>query len=464
MPACDVTVSASYAPIPWSGNGSEAEPWLIRYPSQLDLLAERVNSGTGDSYAGNGYDGKFFKLDADISYSHGDSETENNYTAIGSNESHSFKGNFDGDGHTVRGIRIYTDKYDQGLFGYVRYGGTIQNVTLADAVIRGASETGGIAGRFGHHNDDRHGLVCNCIVESDVFIKASVTNKNDHGGIVGKHSGGTVRACVSSAKISNNGACDYIGGISGDRGSNTIEYCLAVDVSISAHYNKGSITGSIGTNYLSRNYYYQCSVSHQTENIGIGTNTSPSQDITYKDGAVEAVAFSSKPAGIGAQTASYPGGITVYEHGLAYKGVYYIAKNRVEAPVNITLVQGTKDGVTAWWGTFYDSTTGYTLSDGAVAYTMNDSHNLYRLGDDGRIIPKDKPVVIISTVPVVTIVPTANASAADHTDTSNRPLKGVDVETQFDSACVLTVNGKGEVGFYQLQNVTIPAHKAYFLP
>ena len=180
---------------------------------------------------------------------------------------------------------------------------------------------------------------------------------------------GIVRACVSSATISHNGSCDYFGGISGERGS-TIEYCLAVDVSITARYNKGSITGSIGTNFLSRNYYYQCSVSNLTENIGIGTNTSHSQDITYKDGAVEAVAFSSKPAGIGAQTASYPGGITVYEHGLAYKGVYYIAKNRVEAPVNITLVQGTKDGVTAWWGTFYDSTTGYTLSDGAAAYTL----------------------------------------------------------------------------------------------
>ena len=462
MPACDVTVSASYAPIPWSGNGSEAEPWLIRYPSQLDLLAERVNSGTGDSYAGNGYDGKFFKLDADISYSHGDGETENNYTAIGSKD-HSFKGNFDGDGHTVRGIRIYSTHFYQGLFGFVRGGGTIQNVTLADAVISGASETGGIVGHFGHYDDNRTGLVCNCIVESDVFIKASVTGPSEHGGIAGSQHRGIVRACVSSATISHNGSCDYFGGISGERGS-TIEYCLAVDVSISARYNKGSITGSTSATMLFQNYYYQCSVSHQTENIGIGTNTSHSKDITNNDGAVEAVAFSSKPAGIGAQTASYPGGITVYEHGLAYKGVYYIAKNRVEAPVNITLVQGTKDGVTAWWGTFYDSTTGYTLSDGAVAYTMNDSHNLYRLGDDGRIIPKDKPVVIISTVPVVTIVPTANASAADHTDTSNRPLKGVDVETQFDSACVLTVNGKGEVGFYQLQNVTIPAHKAYFLP
>ena len=464
MPACDVTVSASYAPIPWSGSGSEAEPWLIRYPSQLDLLAERVNSGTGDSYAENGYDGKFFKLDADISYSHGEGETENNYTAIGSKD-HSFKGNFDGDGHTVSGIRIYTTHSYQGLFGFVRGGGTIQNVTLADAVISGASETGGIVGHFGHYDDDRTGLVCNCIVESDVFIKASVTGPSEHGGIAGSQHRGIVRACVSSATISHNGSCDYFGGISGERGS-TIEYCLAVDVSITARYNKGSITGSIGTNFLSRNYYYQCSVSNLTENIGIGTNTSHSQDITYKDGAVEAVAFSSKPAGIGAQTASYPGGITVYEHGLAYKGVYYIAKNRVEAPVNITLVQGTKDGVTAWWGTFYDSTTGYTLSDGAAAYTLGADYKLYRLGTDGRTIPAGVAVIIISDKPSIALTPDNSTSTViDHAPGSNI-LQGSDspvvVLSPGGSLHVLSLDGSA-IGFHPYTGTEIPANKAYYV-
>ena len=430
-----------------------------------------MNSGTGDSYAGNGYDGKFFKLGADISYSHGDGETENNYTAIGTYslsttaDQHPFKGSFDGDGHTVSGIRIYSDHNRQGLFGCVMGNGSVQNVTLADAVISGAGETGGIVGQLGYSLVAGNELVCNCIVDSTVYIKASVADKNKLGGIAGGQESGIIRACVSSAKISNKGSCDYFGGIAGDMLSSTVEYCLALDASISAFYHKGIIAGGTSTTHLSRNYYYHCTVSSKTENIGFGSNNSNTDDITDKEGAVEAVAFPTKPLAMGAQIASYPGGVTVYEHGLAYKGVYYMAKNRVNVTVvTLTLVQGIKDGVTAWWGTFYDSTTAYTLSDGAVAYSMGYDHHLYRLGDDGHFIPKDKPVVIISTVPNVSAIPADKESAYDYSPYNDRPLRGVDTDTPVDTACVLTVNGKGEVGFYRVENVTIPAHKAYFLP
>ena len=61
MPSSAVTVNATLTTIPWSGSGTEEDPYLIQYPSQLDLLASRVNSQSGDAYAADGYSGKFFQ-------------------------------------------------------------------------------------------------------------------------------------------------------------------------------------------------------------------------------------------------------------------------------------------------------------------------------------------------------------------------------------------------------------------
>ena len=48
VPTADVTVTVTLTPIPWSGTGTKDDPWVISYASQLDLLAQRVNSATGD--------------------------------------------------------------------------------------------------------------------------------------------------------------------------------------------------------------------------------------------------------------------------------------------------------------------------------------------------------------------------------------------------------------------------------
>ena len=456
MPAGDVTVSASYIPIPWSGSGTEADPWIIIYPSQMELLATNVNGG-------NSYSGKYFKLGNDLTYSHGDGETENNYTVIGDG-SHSFEGSFDGDGHTISGIRIYsTDGYN-GLFAYVTGSGTIQNVTLADAVINGSDDTGGVVGKL----DASLGLVCNCIVKSDVLIKASTSGADFHGGIVGYLYSGIVRACISSAHLTPNGTgCNNYGGISGVYFPSLgayIECCLVIDAEVSAYDIRGIITGSSSktpTN-LSQNYYFNCKVGPASSiNIGYGWAGQHTSDKTASDGAVEATASTSKPGEIGVQTASYPGGVTVFERGLYYKGKYYIAKSREGKAEALTMVHGTKDGVTAWWGTFYDSTQNYTLSEGAAAYGMDYNYVLVRIGDDGLTIPQGCPVVIVSTVPEVYLTPAGNPHQTILTHTNNNPLLGVNAETSLSVAAVLTVNGKGEVGFYRVENVTIPAHKAY---
>ena len=93
-------------------------------------------------------------------------------------------GTFDGDGHTVRGIRIYkngqTDACNyQGLFAYIGQQGIVRNITLDDSRITGYTWSGGIAG-------NNSGTVDNCHVTNQVLIHALLSNGNKHGGIAGR--------------------------------------------------------------------------------------------------------------------------------------------------------------------------------------------------------------------------------------------------------------------------------------
>ena len=130
---------------------------------------------------------------------------------------------------------------------------------------------------------------------------------------------------------------------------------------------------------------------------------------------------------------------------------------------DLTLVQGTKDGVTAYWGTFYDSGSGYTLPAGAAAYTMDADYHLYRLGTDGSVIPKGTAVVIIADKADVPLEILAEASAADNAPGGNI-LVGRDVATEIDGIYVLGINASGAVGFYPLSGIALPAHKAGYEP
>lgn len=85
-------------------DGSAAHPYVITTTEGLDQLATEVNNG-------NRFSDTYFVLGADITYSHeydwDDNESaENHFTAIGMDRD--FSGTFDGQGHTISGIRIYS--------------------------------------------------------------------------------------------------------------------------------------------------------------------------------------------------------------------------------------------------------------------------------------------------------------------------------------------------------------------
>ena len=196
------------------------------------------------------------------------------YTPIGyqgDNDHAYFHGTYDGQGHTVSGITVTrtgntsADNFI-GLFGYI-YGGTVQNVVLANSTFTGYRYVGGIAGEISW------GTVRNCRVESSVTIKVGNSPAENFGGVVGYFhgSGALMTGCVSAATIENNGlTCNDCGGISGDVSYCTLKDCLYIGTSVTGTGYVGSIAGSTISATISNNYYTAISLG------GIGGNSSSS--------------------------------------------------------------------------------------------------------------------------------------------------------------------------------------------
>ena len=278
MPDDNATVVHRFTAIPWTGSGTENAPYIIRYASQLDLLAKQVNGTHG--YTANYFSGQYFQLANDITYPHvtdwnDATSTENNYTAIGK----TFCGVFDGCNHTISGIRIYSYDYDnQGLFGEVA-AGIVKNVILNDARITGLACVGGIVGSC------TKSTVQNCHVTNSVTIHAAMDYAGNHGGIVGyAQFSNRIVNCTSAAQLTvaegKNVSC--YGGIVGNcNPSDVVENCISIGVTVPAVSNRGAIMG-VKNGTLSNNYYYGCNVGGVTMNVG--TNKG---DVSDNDGAVQ---------------------------------------------------------------------------------------------------------------------------------------------------------------------------------
>ena len=263
--------------------------YLIACRDDLRGLAGLVNGGEQCR-------GKTFLQVANIDFPHSDSwnnaaSTENNYTAIGyfnsENDYKSFGGTYNGDGHTISGIRIYkggssVSDNSQGLFGFL-YSGTVRNVFLADTRITGKNYIGGIVG----HN--RSSNVEDCIAGADVCIHAVQSGAQYHGGIAGDspNDKAYIRRCVSRATLTVADAtnCQYYGGIAGRfaRSDAEMSDCLVIDAVIPNVTSRGAIAGSMSSNYYNtHNYYHACTVAGVENATNAGTNTG---DITSKQGA-----------------------------------------------------------------------------------------------------------------------------------------------------------------------------------
>ena len=184
------------------GSGTETDPYIITTVEHMNQLASAVNNGTS-------YIFKYFRMYADIDFAGASFKgigEKNNNAQTGYNM---FEGCFDGNGHTIKGMRsVYSTNY-HGLFNIIGAIATIKNLTMADCVIEGAENVGAIAGFMnGNYTETGHG-VRDCKVAEDV----RVTGTTDVGGIVGSTQGNSdIYGCTFLGTVSGN---NWVGAITG---------------------------------------------------------------------------------------------------------------------------------------------------------------------------------------------------------------------------------------------------------
>lgn len=118
-----------------------------------------------------------------------------------------------------------------------------------------------------------------------------------------------------------------------------------------------------------------------------------------------------------------------------------------------------------YWATFYNATAQYALSEGAEAFTMNSSNQLYRLGTDGKLIPENTAVIIISDKAAITLTQknSGKASINGTTNILQGSATAVTVSGISGTPYVLGIPAGKAIGFYQFTGETIPANKAYYV-
>ena len=164
-------------------------------------IAELVNGG---------------KTDINITLDKNIDLTGKDWTPIGTDYDNSYKGTFDGGGHTITGLTFTTNDEFAGLFGWLNRAGTVKNVVMEGVQITSNQIYGGsIGGVVGYS----WGTIENCSVSGSVSGTVYV------GGVVGAQIDGSITGCSSSATVK--GTVD-VGGVAGQTNSSaTLTACYA---------------------------------------------------------------------------------------------------------------------------------------------------------------------------------------------------------------------------------------------
>ena len=158
--------------------------------------------------------------------------TGKDWTPIGTDYDNSYKGTFDGGGHTITGLTFTTNDEYAGLFGWLNRAGTVKNVVMEGVQITSNQIYGGsIGGVVG----SGWGTIENCSVSGSVSGTVYV------GGVVGAQIGGSITGCSSSATVK--GTVD-VGGVAGQTNSSaTLTACYATGNVIIEMAPKKNIAG-----------------------------------------------------------------------------------------------------------------------------------------------------------------------------------------------------------------------------
>ncbi len=200
---------------PFSGSGTEGDPYLIASEENLAYLASQVNSGTS-------YSGKHFVQTNDLDL--GGVQDGNGvwsgrqWIPIGNN-SKQFSGIYNGNGKIIENLYYNNPAVEYvGLFGGIN-NATLENITLASGFVYGYQYTGGICGFAKGYS-----TITYCANIATVYGKMERI-----GGILGQIDGtSNINNCINYGLVS---AYNFAGGVVGGRNKKsvqTMEYCVNV--------------------------------------------------------------------------------------------------------------------------------------------------------------------------------------------------------------------------------------------
>lgn len=237
----------------WFDPEDQREEYEITTEEQLMGLAQLVNNREfrWDSSGFHTFEGITIRLMNDI-------KLTQDWTPIGTSDTLAFKGTFDGNGHTVSGLRIESSSEGQGFFGYLK--GTVENLTLQGTVQTTRNYAAGLAAYM-----TPSAVVKNCTV------KVNVSGKDRVGGIAGENYSGLITDCRSQGSVE--GAAK-VGGIAGENWNGRIKKCgNEGDVSSNetgvGTYGTGGIAGrSVAAQAVIEDCFNKGNISSENECAG----------------------------------------------------------------------------------------------------------------------------------------------------------------------------------------------------
>ena len=272
----NVKIIGNQPPAGVTGNGTEAEPFMLKTADHLAWFRDYVNVGKVSACAKIADDVE--EIDMSTVCHKADAEkqvAELSWTPIG-NHSKQYQGTFDGNGKTIRNLFISSTSNEIGFFGYAA-DCRIKNITFDNAKVKGNdnSSTGILAGYAGSCVIENIKTTGNCSLEGNYETggiagraNGNISNCENHaivnglhsvGGIVGIcfDSGNSITSCANYGEIT--GTDQFVGGIIGYFGEGSLQN--------SANY--GNITGDARVGNLI-GYANICNINNV---LGIGNIT-----------------------------------------------------------------------------------------------------------------------------------------------------------------------------------------------
>ena len=200
-----------------SGDGTEANPYIIETAAQFAYFGDQITNGKDEFIK------KFVKLNNDLDLNNIE------WTPIGRNNTSEFAGTFDGGYNKIYNLKITQKEDFLGLFSFLD--GKIKNFGIESGIIEQNSDSAN--NNVGALVSNSRGTITNCYNKAKVIGGCA-------GGITGVNNG-TISNCYNEgeiiSKITSSGKAGGIAGVLGANSSNA---------KISNCYNRANITSMGG--------------------------------------------------------------------------------------------------------------------------------------------------------------------------------------------------------------------------